>query len=340
MKDKEIIVQNLALELTRRCNLNCAHCARGDCQNKDMDDKTIERVFEDIDDIVCLQFTGGETSLAVPKVKKVLEEINKNKTKVHSAVIFTNAVDISDEYINCLKELQQYCEKSNKESINPIDVECGAKGIVPRKGHEYSMRVIISLDKYHLNAIDQLSSRKQVKRNVEKLVNNFAVEIDKLCSYTVFNDGRAKNLQYIYKEETPNTEYAALYWRMKEGYKDLCMIGPIVQITFDGKIGDCNKTYEDMDKIAIGNINEENIYSMFKKLQQDKKFKLTKTMQKLNQKFTAILNNYCATFEVFKRIRKFYKKHFISPDYSYFFDQTPGYKGLDETPSNVTIKMN
>ena len=62
-KEHYIIVQNLALELTRKCNLNCEHCARGCAENKEMADETIERVFEEIDGMVGLEFIGGESQI-------------------------------------------------------------------------------------------------------------------------------------------------------------------------------------------------------------------------------------------------------------------------------------
>jgi len=342
MKDKEIIVQNLCLELSRKCNLNCSHCSRGNSENKEMSDKIIERVFEDIDGTMCLQFTGGETSLAVNKLKKVIEEIKKNNTIVRSVVVFTNAVDISDEYINCLKELQDYCETRNKLDAKKFDdtFQYGVKGIIPRLDSDYVLRVIVSLDKYHLSSIDRLSSREQVKQNVEKLVKNFAVEIDKICNYTVYNEGRAKNLQYIYKEETPQTKYAGAYFNGKNGYRDICYLGPAVQITYNGKIGDTNKTYVETDKNAVGNILEESIFSMFQKLQKDKKFKLSSSLNKLYAKFSKISHEFNTTTKALKRMQKYYIAHFMALDYSYFCDKTPGFKELDQTPNIPVIKKN
>ena len=63
-----MIVQNLSLELTRKCNLNCRHCMRGESQNLTMDDEVIERIFKDINGVYSLQFGGGETSLVVDRL--------------------------------------------------------------------------------------------------------------------------------------------------------------------------------------------------------------------------------------------------------------------------------
>lgn len=56
-------VCNLILEVTRRCNMNCAHCLRGDAQNMDADPALIPKIFDGIDDIDTITFTGGEPAL-------------------------------------------------------------------------------------------------------------------------------------------------------------------------------------------------------------------------------------------------------------------------------------
>ena len=36
---------NLALEVTRRCNLRCKHCMRGEPQDLDMSDEVLDKVI-------------------------------------------------------------------------------------------------------------------------------------------------------------------------------------------------------------------------------------------------------------------------------------------------------
>lgn len=44
-------VCNLSLEVTRRCNMNCEHCLRGDAQNMDADLALIPKIFAGIDEL-------------------------------------------------------------------------------------------------------------------------------------------------------------------------------------------------------------------------------------------------------------------------------------------------
>jgi len=207
----EMIVQNLSLELTRKCNLNCRHCMRGESQNLTMDDEVIERIFKDINGVYSLQFGGGETSLVVDRLKKVVETIKKNNTTIRSSLVFTNALNISDEYIETLKELKAHIEQTNRRDWEnhsfDDDFDYEYKGLATRMSEKYPLIIVVSLDKYHLESIDNLSSREVVKNNIDKLIKEFPVEIDKICNFLIYNEGKGKNLQGAYKTKVPLQQY-------------------------------------------------------------------------------------------------------------------------------------
>lgn len=56
-------VYDLALEVTRKCNLKCDHCCRGNAQRKSMDFRTLHNTLHNISYISSVTFTGGEPSL-------------------------------------------------------------------------------------------------------------------------------------------------------------------------------------------------------------------------------------------------------------------------------------
>lgn len=43
-----IAVDSLILEITRRCNMKCLHCLRGESENLDMSIKMVDAVFSQI----------------------------------------------------------------------------------------------------------------------------------------------------------------------------------------------------------------------------------------------------------------------------------------------------
>ena len=57
-------LKHLLLEATRKCNMACPHCMRGDAEELSMDYAVIDRIFEDVRQIDHLVLTGGEPSLA------------------------------------------------------------------------------------------------------------------------------------------------------------------------------------------------------------------------------------------------------------------------------------
>lgn len=48
-KDKKIHYQAITLELTRRCNMNCLWCCKGEAQNIDMPKEIISRTLDEIE---------------------------------------------------------------------------------------------------------------------------------------------------------------------------------------------------------------------------------------------------------------------------------------------------
>lgn len=65
----EVHVGNLMLEVTRRCNMCCTHCLRGEAENLDMSKETIDHVLEQVDSISTVSFTGGEPTLNLPIIE-------------------------------------------------------------------------------------------------------------------------------------------------------------------------------------------------------------------------------------------------------------------------------
>ena len=53
---KKIYMLNLAFELTRRCNLACRWCARGNPQNVDITKEIINKTLDEIEPFLFLQY--------------------------------------------------------------------------------------------------------------------------------------------------------------------------------------------------------------------------------------------------------------------------------------------
>lgn len=67
-----IYVDNLVVEVTRRCNMGCAHCLRGEAENIDISEAILETVAGTIQP-GAVTFSGGEPSLNVAAIRRYFE---------------------------------------------------------------------------------------------------------------------------------------------------------------------------------------------------------------------------------------------------------------------------
>lgn len=114
-----MIVNSLILEVTRRCNMSCEHCLRGDAQALDMSREIVDRILEPITSIYSLVFTGGEPTLNLPIMQYTLKQIKKRKIDLGAFYICTNGKKIDLEFLKFLCELYAAC--NDKESCG-LDV--------------------------------------------------------------------------------------------------------------------------------------------------------------------------------------------------------------------------
>jgi len=98
-----MLFPSLDLEITRRCNMLCGHCMRGEPQNVLMSDAIIEAVLRQVGEIRHLLFTGGEPSIAPSRMMKTLEVCKHYHLGVGSINIVTNAKRVSPAFIEALE---------------------------------------------------------------------------------------------------------------------------------------------------------------------------------------------------------------------------------------------
>ena len=110
-------INNLVLELTRRCQLSCSHCLRGEAQPLDMSEHTMSALVTQLDSISTLTFSGGEPSLR-PKAMAFFRELCAGaRVDVGSFFIATNGVKIKDEFVLELLRWRALCEDKKGCSV-------------------------------------------------------------------------------------------------------------------------------------------------------------------------------------------------------------------------------
>ena len=86
MKNEKLSVDNIMFEITRRCNMSCEHCLRGDAQAMDISTEVIDAVLSKIDYIQQIAFTGGEPSLKPEIMQYILQKCKEEKILVKRMV--------------------------------------------------------------------------------------------------------------------------------------------------------------------------------------------------------------------------------------------------------------
>lgn len=133
----EVVVGDLIIEVTRRCNIRCAHCLRGDSINLDIDMGYVSRLFDKVDRIYCLSLTGGEPSLVPHIISEIFSLAAQKGVSIGTFYIVTNAKDISDEFIRVLLDAYMYCD-GDGDTGNCVDISCDiqhqdAMGYIPEE---------------------------------------------------------------------------------------------------------------------------------------------------------------------------------------------------------------
>lgn len=111
-------ISTLAIEMTRRCNLNCNFCGKGTAQNIDISKEIIDKTLDEVQDayIKSLRISGGEPLLAPEMICYLVDQIIKRHIYLNSVFIFTNGnVEPNEELKDSLIDLLVYLKKIEPE---------------------------------------------------------------------------------------------------------------------------------------------------------------------------------------------------------------------------------
>jgi len=107
----KISIDHLMVEVTRRCNMECSHCLRGEAQNKNLSTEYIDKLLDQVDCIGEVTFTGGEPSLNVPMLEYFLEQVKLRGISVSFFYIATNGLKISQDFVMFCLKMYSYCDE-------------------------------------------------------------------------------------------------------------------------------------------------------------------------------------------------------------------------------------
>lgn len=125
---KGIYVDNLAIIVTEKCNMDCAHCLRGHKTQKSISKPVIDAIFTQIKAINLLNICGGEPFLAKDEIGYLFKTIIEKRVFIRDVYLTTNGTLYDPELMDYLTMMDNYI-----------------KGIDPRG----KVQIGISLDEYH-----------------------------------------------------------------------------------------------------------------------------------------------------------------------------------------------
>lgn len=118
MNSRKCVVGNLTVEITRRCNLKCKHCMRGEAECVDISYRDVDSLFSLVNEVHELYITGGEPSLCVPQLRYIVHLIQERNIKVDRITIISNGQGENiDEYIQVLSDLSSVCRHPMRNTI-------------------------------------------------------------------------------------------------------------------------------------------------------------------------------------------------------------------------------
>lgn len=100
-------VENLHLQLTRNCTLECEHCLRGDRERVNMSPAVLDEIFKDVKKVGILLLTGGEPLIAIQTLEHLAELLKLKQVKASKILLITNGTILSDRVLRVLHELQE-----------------------------------------------------------------------------------------------------------------------------------------------------------------------------------------------------------------------------------------
>ena len=99
------VFKGMDIELTRRCNMTCLHCLRGDAQDRTISTEIIDKIIADTKNCITLYICGGEPLLETDRLKYLLDQVGKNWDTI-GIEITTNGSILDASIVDAL---EQFC---------------------------------------------------------------------------------------------------------------------------------------------------------------------------------------------------------------------------------------
>lgn len=233
-------IDNLIIEVTRKCNLQCEHCLRGCAQDKDISYNTIYNLIvgSNIEYISSVTFTGGEPTLNINAINQFIDICKDNNVEVGNFYIVVNGVNIPDDFIIAVVNLYTFCTDNE---ISAVQVS---------KSDFYTNQDCEQIKKLELLSI---FSYKNVANNDNLIYEGRAINWIDDNGIEILRD---IDIDYYNDELLTDRDTEDFYNVHGDIY--LNVHGDILSC--------CDLSYESQDKYKLGNVNDNSLTEIINKL--------------------------------------------------------------------------
>lgn len=246
---------NLVFEITRKCNMKCAHCLRGNAQNKNMSKEVMLQALSNVSYIHAVTFGGGEPTLNFDMIWYFIECCRMLDIEVGNFYIVTNGKSYHKELEDVCDALYNFCTDNEISGLTVSDDEFHREWQPNRNLFEKTR------DRY-LYGEDVYYSEIEKYGECEEIAKPYARFTDKTHEdgqfYGLINMGRASENGIGDREL--NVYYPEVE---KNDYDGEINVNGVVYITYNGDyIATCDSSYERMNEFKFGTIyNKEDAFS-------------------------------------------------------------------------------
>lgn len=260
LDEKNIILGLLEIVASKKCNLACEHCMRGDAKNEEISKETYDAIFEKVSVIENLNLGGGEISLSPVIIANLVDSLEENNVIVNSFAVTTNGTFLIQEYIDELLRLKAYIDKCRDKNITAFT-----------KLPEPYFYIVVSTDDFHLDQmIKNGYTLDNLLDNIKRYREAFGdecIEFKGYCDFEVLDEGRAKKLpemdginKVIPKPLSQRFSYTPLS-------QETSIIDGFLSISSDGEVlPGCNFSFENEKIFSAGNIRDKKLSEIFKNI--------------------------------------------------------------------------
>lgn len=227
MRKEKLRINNLVIEVTRKCNLKCAHCLRGGVQRIDIDPNNLENFFKQVEYVSSVTFTGGEPGLVPHILMDILAVVKKHKVDIGSFYVVTNGTIETDAFILALVNWYMYCSDNE---LTHVDV---------------------SMDIFHQEARYEINKDFDPQYSKLKALGFFGMRGQDIKSNrsSLLAEGRAKN-KNMFPNATKVTKDRTYIVKEDSSVEGMIYVNALGEIIIAG----CDFSYSTQKKLVVGTV--------------------------------------------------------------------------------------